>query len=792
MIAGADTQVKKVRIWLSAIVLAWGLQVIITQSILLREAIVLMSGSEFAWGIVLFSWLLGVAAGAYLGGWRAKRSRCPELNLATILLVLTFITCVEVWLFRGARAWLGVAPGVLLPLTKTALAALVMVTPVSLLVGMAFPFACCVVTFSNKSDTPVTVLTFGQVYALESAGSLLGGACFSFWAVENLSPIQTILICGCLTAFTAAGLLAIHHRRRHISVIAISTVVVLSISAFLLAGPLNRKLILRRWDNLAPGYELVAETESKYQNLAVGHRAGQYTLYCDGQVTVDFPDPYTFAPLAHFWLCQHPNPKTLLVIGGGAEGLLSEILLHPVEHVDYLEPDSQQIELVKPYLQKTDQQALEDTRIAVHHTDARYFIETQDNVYDLVVARLPEPTSAHRARFYTQEFFAELRKAMKAESVLCLTATASPGELPPSSLEYLASIRKTLQLYFPCIVIGWGNPAQVLAATSPNLTTIDPVEMSNRYSSRKVRSETFHPAWFAGATDWLDTDKIKQRQAEIDAATNYTISTNLWPEIYIQRLAYWESISSDSNIITKIRSIGFTKLVLLLAGVGVVTLLADKLRHKGPTGWANSSITLSVAGTGFVTMAMSLIWLFSFQVLYGYVYQRIGWIIALYMGGLVAGCLLASRQQADSRQSLVIRQLWRRMITVDLMLVVLASLAPVILPKLASLQASQCTLTTIEWSISLMVAITGFLGGRAFAISARLQLHLSGEVAHSTASIVGADHAGACLGALFCGVLLIPIFGIVSTCIILAIIKLATAFILYCGSRFDRAVYFRT
>ncbi len=790
MIAGRDTQVKKVRIWLSAIVLAWGLQVIVAQSILLREAIVLMSGSEFAWGIVLFSWLLGVAAGAYVGGWRAKRSQCPELTLATILFVLTLITCVELWLFRGARAWLGVEPGALLPLTKTALAALVLVTPVSLLVGMAFPFACCVVHQGNKANTQVNVLTFGQVYALESAGSLIGGAGFSFWAVENLSPIQTILACGCLTAFAIAGLV-IHHRRRFIPVLAVSFVIVLSISTFLLAGPLNRKLILRRWDNIAAGYKLVAETESKYQNLAVGHRAGQYTLYCDGQVTVDFPDPYAFAPLAHFWLCQHPNPKTILVIGGGAEGLLSEILLHPVEHVDYLEPDSRQIELLKPYLPPADQRALGDYRVTVHHADARYFIKTKDSAYDLVVARLPEPTSAHRARFYTREFFAELRKAMKPESVLCLTATASPGELSPSSLEYLASIQKTLRLYFPYITIGWGNPAQVLAATGPNLTTADPAEMSARYSRREVQSKTFHPAWFEGATDWLDAEKINQRRAEIDSAKRYTMSTDLWPEIYIQRLAYWESISSESKIIAQIRSIGFIQLVLLLAGAGLFTLFADKLRHKGPTGWANTSITLSVAGTGFVTMAMSLIWLFSFQTLYGYVYQRIGWIIALFMGGLVVGCLLASRQQTGSQRGVDIRRLWHRMITVDLALAVLAFSAPLVLPALASLQASQSALAAVEWCISLMVALTGFLGGRAFAVSAQLQLHLSGEIAHASAAIVGADHAGACAGALFCGVLLIPVFGIVSTCIILAIIKLATALILCCGSRFDNAMHFQ-
>ena len=88
--------------------------------------------------------------------------------------------------------------------------------------------------------------------------------------------------------------------------------------------------------------------------LAVGRREEQFTLYSDGQVTADFPDPYTFVPLTHFWMCQHPSPQNVLVLGGGAEGLLAGILRHPVKHVDYVEPDPRLIELIEPFLADED------------------------------------------------------------------------------------------------------------------------------------------------------------------------------------------------------------------------------------------------------------------------------------------------------------------------------------------------------------------------------------------------------------------------------------------------------
>ena len=852
------------RTWARLLVLTWGVQAIVTQSLLLRESLILMFGSEFAWGIVLFAWLFGVAVGAVGGGWLAERSASTDLWLVAALTALSVAACAELWVFRGARAWLGVAAGELLPLPKAALAGVLFVSPASALVGMAFPLACCL-RRTPPEPTPenARLLSLGQVFSIESVGSLLGGAMFSFWAVDHVAPFQIALGCGALTTAAAAAFLGATHRRLRSSVcVAAFCAVALLLSVFT-GETIHRRLVDRRWRNLAPGFELCAEAETKYQNLAIVRREDQFALYSDGQVAATFPDPYTFVPLAHFWLCQHPSPRNVLVLGGGAEGLLGEILRHPVQRVDYVEADPRLIEFIAPFLSDEDRQAFQDPRVTVHHEDARYFIKTQSRHFDLVIARLPEPMSALRARLYTTEFFRELRRAMTPHSVLCLTAAATPGTLSEASAEYLASMRATLRTQFPSVTIGWGDPAQVLAATKSGLVTTDADELAKRYTSRGVHSDRFDPAWFAGATDWLDPDKLQQRAAELDATTRLSISTDLHPVIYIQRLALWEKMTGgrSRSVLEGLRSAGWWQLILAVVGLGGIALLPSYARartarkaarpssegciplkvagvivschserseesrsepsrpvrrffaalrmtsrgHCRPSqrdapssdssagmanrGWlSHGAVVLSVGSTGFATMALSMIWLFAFQNLYGYVYQRIGWIVALFMAGLALGCGLVGwrRDQAPDGERRL-RLLWRRLILVDTLLALSAFSVPVVLPALGALQSGAWTFRLVEVCLSAQVLLGGVLGGASFALAGEAKLAMTARAGAAAGSIVSADHAGACLGALSCGILLVPVFGTAATALLIAGIKVSSAALLFAAPRLSRA-----
>jgi predicted membrane-bound spermidine synthase len=127
------------------------------------------------------------------------------------------------------------------------------------------------------------------------------------------------------------------------------------------------------------------------------------------------------------------------------------------------------------------------------------------------------------------------------------------------------------------------------------------------------------------------------------------------------------------------------------------------------------------------------------------------------------------------------------LIVVDLLLAALALAVPFVLPALGAVQSTPMTFTLVEWVVTLLVALTGLLGGAAFPLAAGLQQGLTHKVGATAGVIIAADHAGACLGALLTGILLVPVLGTAATAYLLVAIKCISAGLLAVGRRLSPA-----
>ncbi len=757
--------------------MVWGASAVILQSILLRETLVLFLVGEVSWGIVLFTWLAGVWGGALVGGIVARRTSRPEGWFAFTVVCFALSGPWVLVLVRGARAWMEIGSGQYLPVGDMFGLSSIVVLPYGFLIGLAFPVACRFLRSSNEAGD------IGWVYWTESAGSLIGGLAFSLLLVGRVGAMTVSFGSGaCLLVSLALWLRAIESKRLFRgAVVVVMTLTGVVMAVGVLRGWANRLdhwSAERRFKDCAPGRVWVGAIESRYQRLELAQREGQYEVYSNGRVTGVFPEPSVFRWPVQVALCQHPRPRRVLLLGGGAEGIISEILTQPrIESVDYVELDPAVLRLIRPYLDDRNRRALDDPRVHVIHEDARGYFHRASGFYDVVIGRLGEPVSALAARFYTRDFYRLLKEKMSPDGVLAFESETSPAELRPESAIATASIYRTLRAAFADVVVCWGASPWVFSCGRPGVLTADPAELGRRLIGRGVSPEYFAPGDF-GITDQLDPERIGQRKRELEGIRGAVVSRDTYPAIYFIWLQRWEQQLQDRSLrglgaaepaedrtsYAFFAFLGSVRSAHVVMGVlvGMVFWLVGCVLHSGlRRGIAKGWVLWSIMTTGFMTLALEIVLLFAYQSLRGFAYEQISAVIGLFMFGLVVGSGLANRLIRTGRAGI------GGLVGVDLGLVLLAIGTGFVL-KVLEQRGSPVWVSVAVYSV---IGTSGILGGAAFPWAASVYRSVENRPDRTASSIEAADHFGACLGACFTGILLVPVMGIPTTLAGLAGIK---------------------
>lgn len=89
--------------------------------------------------------------------------------------------------------------------------------------------------------------------------------------------------------------------------------------------------------------------------------------------------------IVHVPMAVHPNPKRVLIIGGGDGGTARELLRYKnVESVDLVEIDERVVDISRKYLPQTAC-SFDDERLHCYFEDGLKFIRHCNNEYDLII-----------------------------------------------------------------------------------------------------------------------------------------------------------------------------------------------------------------------------------------------------------------------------------------------------------------------------------------------------------------------------------------------------------------------
>ncbi|KAH0835435.1 Saccharopine dehydrogenase-domain-containing protein [Lanmaoa asiatica] len=128
-------------------------------------------------------------------------------------------------------------------------------------------------------------------------------------------------------------------------------------------------------------------------------------LVLDGSVQCTERDEFSYQEMiAHLPLASHPNPKKVLVIGGGDGGVIREVLKHDtVEEVVLCDIDEAVIRVSKIYLPHMSS-LLESPRVRVVIGDGSKFLAENESMYDVIITDSSDPVGPAECLFQKPYF----------------------------------------------------------------------------------------------------------------------------------------------------------------------------------------------------------------------------------------------------------------------------------------------------------------------------------------------------------------------------------------------------
>lgn len=187
--------------------------------------------------------------------------------------------------------------------------------------------------------------------------------------------------------------------------------------------------------------------KTAFQDLAVIDTV-QYgpMLVLDGMVMTTEVDEFVYHEMiAHVALSTHPNPKSVLVVGGGDGGAIREILKHPsVERAVLAEIDGAVIEASKTFLPGIAG-GLADPRVDIQVTDGIAYVKAHPGEFDVILIDSTEPVGP-AVGLFAQEFYQDVSKALKEDGIM-----VAQSESPFINPDLIRAVQKSLRSVFPVV-----------------------------------------------------------------------------------------------------------------------------------------------------------------------------------------------------------------------------------------------------------------------------------------------------------------------------------------------------
>lgn len=250
--------------------------------------------------------------------------------------------------------------------------------------------------------------------------------------------------------------------------------------------------------------------QSKYQDILV-FESTDYgnVLVLDGAIQATERDEFAYQEMiAHLAINSHPDPKKVLVIGGGDGGVLREVVKHQgVEEVVLCDIDEGVINASKKFMPSMAV-GFQHPKVKVHIGDGFEFLKKYKNTFDVIITDSSDPEGPAKSLF-EEPYFVLLSGALTEKGVI-----STQGECMWLHLPIIKEVTAACRKVFPTVEYAYttiptypsGQIGFMICSKDPNAnpkvplrkwTPEEEAQLTKYYNSEIHKAAFVLPTWVA-------------------------------------------------------------------------------------------------------------------------------------------------------------------------------------------------------------------------------------------------------------------------------------------------------
>ncbi|MEA1927606.1 MAG: hypothetical protein U9N73_05320, partial [Candidatus Auribacterota bacterium] len=361
---------------------------------------------------------------------------------------------------------------------------------------------------------------------------------------------------------------------------------------------------------------------------------------------------------------------------------------------------------------------------------------------------------------------------LRSGGVIGLGVTSSANYISGELRNFLGCIYQTLREVFPSLVVIPGGSNYFLASAKGDYLTDNYAILEERIRERRLDLKYVRGYYLA---DRMRRSRIDDLRRMIETAPRVRLNLDFYPICYFYDMIFWSSYFSGetggwfTRMLTASLVMRWWWFLLPIGAVLIFLPVFRRRRKRSRGAW----VLWPVMTSGFSEIVFQVVVLLSFQILYGYVYYKLGIILTLFMVGLVLGggmiTIILPRVRDEHRLLLLIQ----------IAICLYPLLLPVVFYVLSASPGGMMNWLGENIIFPVLPVVAGFIGGFQLPLAGSIYLRKHKKMGLVSGLIYGFDLLGACLGAIVISALVLPILGVAATCYAVVFLNLTGLIVIH-------------